>query len=187
MTKSSEQMKPLPVGILFAILLLLAFTPCSPNEDMARTGRPPTEPTPPSELLIKSGKRVHRFEVEVAKTTAEQQRGLMFRNNLPANGGMLFVFQREWQASVWMKNTLIPLDILFIAADGRIVRIVRDAMPRSKTIISADRPVKGVLEINGGLTRKLRIETGDRVHMPVFFPQTGASGRREFPSQGGAR
>ena len=82
-------------------------------------------------LTIRDGDMVHQFTVEVARTEAEQQRGLMFRTSLPADGGMVFPFAKPRFASFWMKNTLIPLDMIFVRADGSIDRIAENTIPES--------------------------------------------------------
>ena len=114
-----------------------------------------------------SGAR-HGFTVELAVTPAEQARGLMYRESLPAGAGMLFLYDTPTPASFWMRNTLIPLDMIFIASDGRIVNIHANAKPLDETPIRAAAPVTGVLEINGGLSARLGIRAGDRVLHPAF-------------------
>jgi uncharacterized membrane protein (UPF0127 family) len=106
------------------------------------------------------------FDVELALTSQEQATGLMHRRHLPAGQGMLFVYGRVQEAAFWMKNTLIPLDMIFIDAGGRIVFIHEMAEPLSLAPIGPDLPIKAVLEINGGLTRQLGIRAGDRVSHP---------------------
>ena len=113
-----------------------------------------------------SGKRV--FHVLLATTPEEQERGLMFQPAIPADSGMLFDFHRVQAVQMWMKNTLIPLDMLFIAEDGRIVGIANRTVPKSLDIIAAPRPVRAVLEINGGTCEQLQIKVGDRVTEPTF-------------------
>ncbi|ATY31937.1 DUF192 domain-containing protein [Sphingomonas psychrotolerans] len=117
-------------------------------------------------VQTKSGPR--QFNVEVARTTAEQERGLMFRTNIPADGGMIFIpypaaggGPRE--ASFWMKNTPTPLDILFIRPDGTIAAIAANAIPYSETPAKSGEPVNAVLEINGGKAAELGIAPGDKV------------------------
>ncbi len=112
----------------------------------------------------------HRFTVEVATTPQEQETGLMNRDHLAPDAGMLFVFPSEQYASMWMKNTLIPLDMLFIDTHGAIVFIAKNTVPESLDIISADRPVKAVLELAGGTCDKQGITIGDRVSHALFAP-----------------
>ena len=103
------------------------------------------------------------FEVELALTAEQRAQGLMFRRDLPDMGGMLFVYDKDWDISMWMKNTVIPLDMLFIKRDGRIVAIAERAVPFSLETISSGQPASGVLEINGGAAARLGIHPGDRV------------------------
>jgi uncharacterized protein len=118
------------------------------------------------EIASKTG--VHVFTVELADNEAERERGLMFRKELPEGQGMLFDFHREQQVGFWMKNTLIPLDMIFIAGDGRIVSIAHSAKPLSEDVIYSKAPVRAVLEVIGGTARRLGIEPGDRVAKPIF-------------------
>ncbi len=113
------------------------------------------------------GKR-HRFEVELALSDAQRTQGLMYRRSLAADAGMLFLYGREWPVSMWMRNTQIPLDMLFIAGDGRIVRIVERTVPHSLETISSGGSVAGVLEVNGGTVARLGIQPGDRVLHRAF-------------------
>lgn len=118
------------------------------------------------EIVSKSGVQV--FAVEVMRTPEERAKGLMFRRELPEGRGMLFDFSPEQNVSMWMKNTYIPLDMIFIRADGRILRIAENTTPESEAIISAGGPVRGVLEVIAGTTRKYGIAPGDRVAHPLF-------------------
>ena len=119
-------------------------------------------------LLIESGKKKHRFEIEIADTPTSRMQGLMFREKLDADKGMLFVFDKVSLQSFWMQNTLIPLDMIFIKSDGTIAKIHPMAKPKDLTMISSGRPVKAVLEINGGQAEKLGLKPGDRVIYDVF-------------------
>ncbi|AWK87031.1 DUF192 domain-containing protein [Azospirillum thermophilum] len=110
----------------------------------------------------------YRFDVELALTPAQQAQGLMFRQSMAADAGMLFLYDRPQPASFWMKNTLIPLDMLFIGADGRIVNIHDRATPQSLDAVNSAGPVKGILEINGGMAARLGIKPGDLVVHQAF-------------------
>ena len=123
---------------------------------------------PKSALTIDTGSGSHHFTVELAETEQEQAQGLMFRQSLPADAGMLFDFGGTKPAVFWMKNTLIPLDMLFIAADGRIADIHERAVPLSEATILSKVPVRAVLELNGGTVSRLGIRLGDMVHHPIF-------------------
>jgi uncharacterized membrane protein (UPF0127 family) len=130
------------------------------------------------ELGIESGTGVHhRFAVEIADNEERRRTGLMFRDNLGANAGMLFDFGHEDQVSMWMGNTFIPLDMLFIAADGEIVRIARRTQPLSPDHIYSLAPVRAVLEINAGTADRLGIHVGDRVIYPRFEATSVAGAR----------
>ena len=95
----------------------------------------------------------------------------MFRKELPEGQGMLFDFQRDQDVAMWMQNTYIPLDMIFIAGDGRIVNIAENTVPLSTRIVASARPVRAVLEVIGGTTRKLGIAPGDRGAYPIFKPR----------------
>jgi uncharacterized membrane protein (UPF0127 family) len=130
------------------------------------------KPLPPSpaglaqeHLTIHSTGGNHRFVVEVAKTFEEQQRGLMFRRSLAPDRGMIFPYDPPQNVAFWMKNTLIPLDMIFIRNDGRIARITT-AKPLDETPVPGGEPVVAVLEIAGGRAAELRIREGDRVDWP---------------------
>ena len=120
----------------------------------------------PLEIATKSG--VHVFSVEMATTEEEKTTGLMYRKELPDGKGMLFDFSPEQQVSMWMKNTYISLDMIFIRADGRILRIAENTEPLSTKIISSGGPAKAVLEVIAGTAQKYGIQPGDRVAHPLF-------------------
>ena len=114
------------------------------------------------------GGAVHRYEVELAATPAARSRGLMYRRELGSRAGMLFDFGRDEVASMWMKNTFIPLDMVFADRGGVVRRIVRNARPRSLDTISSRVPVRAVLELNGGEAGRIGLAAGDRLRHPVF-------------------
>ena len=118
------------------------------------------------EIASKTG--VHVFTVEIADNDADRAKGLMYRKDLPQGQGMLFDFHREQEVSFWMQNTYIPLDMVFIRGDGRILRIAENTEPLSTQLIPSGGPVRAVLEVTGGTTRKLGIAPGDRVASPIF-------------------
>lgn len=109
-----------------------------------------------------------RFDVEIAQSPAQQAQGLMFREKMEPDAGMLFVYDQPQPSSFWMKNTLIPLDMLFVGADGRIVNIHERAVPHSTDAIRSAKPVKAILELNGGMSARLGIRAGDRVVHPLI-------------------
>jgi uncharacterized protein len=120
----------------------------------------------PLEIVTKSGVQV--FSVEMATTEEEKTTGLMYRKELPDGKGMLFDFSPEQEVSMWMKNTFISLDMIFIRADGRILRIAENTEPQSTKIIPSRGPAKGVLEVIAGTAKKYGIAPGDRVAHPLF-------------------
>lgn len=114
-------------------------------------------------LTVKSANGDHRFTVEVVDTDAGRQKGLMFRQSLAPDAGMLFDFKDSHEVSFWMMNTFIPLDMLFIRADGTIANIHVNARPQDPTSIPSKGPVMFVLEIPGGRSEELGIKAGDKV------------------------
>jgi uncharacterized protein len=120
----------------------------------------------PLEIVTKNG--VHVFSVEMATTEEEKTTGLMYRKELADGKGMLFDFSPEQEVSMWMKNTYVSLDMIFIKADGRILRIAENTEPLSTKIIPSNGLVKGVLEVVAGTAEKYGIQPGDRVAHPLF-------------------
>ncbi|CAA6603014.1 exported hypothetical protein [Rhodospirillaceae bacterium LM-1] len=119
---------------------------------------------PVRELVIRSGDGTeHRFMVEVAASTASRAKGLMYRRVLAPDAGMLFDFEVTLQISMWMKNTLLPLDMFFVVESGRIVNIAERTVPGSLLAIPADEPVRYVVELAGGTASRLRLKAGDKV------------------------
>ncbi|HET6536108.1 MAG TPA: DUF192 domain-containing protein [Sphingomicrobium sp.] len=116
-------------------------------------------------LTIRSANGVHKFEVAVAATPREQELGLMFRRSLAPDEGMIFPFDPPQEVAFWMKNTLIPLDMVFIAADGSIARVAT-AKPLDETPVPSTAPIVAVLEIAGGRAGELGIRAGDKVNWP---------------------
>ena len=119
-------------------------------------------------VLRTSAGQEYTFDVELAVTRQQQSQGLMYRPSLAREAGMLFIYRPARRVKMWMRNTAIPLDMLFIAEDGEVVRIVERTVPFSLTTISSGMPVRGVLEINGGTAARLGIGLGDRVMYPAF-------------------
>jgi uncharacterized membrane protein (UPF0127 family) len=110
----------------------------------------------------------HDFKVEVVDTPKARARGLMFRKSMPADHGMLFEFKAEGPVSMWMKNTYIPLDMVFIGRDGRVVGVAADAEPFSERIIASPEPAYAVLELNAGAARRISLAPGDQVRHRIF-------------------
>lgn len=128
----------------------------------------PVQPAGQQTLEIASKTGVHVFAVEVVDNDADRAKGLMYRKELPEGRGMLFDFHRNQDVSFWMQNTYIPLDMVFILGDGRILRIEENTEPLSTRLIPSGGPVRAVLEVIGGTARKLGIAPGDRVASPIF-------------------
>ena len=128
----------------------------------------PARPAALQTLEIASKTGVHSFAVEMAVTEAEREKGLMFRKELPEGQGMLFDFHQEQEVAFWMQNTYIPLDMIFIGGDGRILRIAENTQPLSTRLIPSNGPVRAVLEVIGGTAEKLGIAPGDRIAFPMF-------------------
>jgi uncharacterized membrane protein (UPF0127 family) len=145
-----------PLHVLTFVLLVLFSGASAPRAQDLQT----------VEIATKSG--VHVFAVELANTDEKRTRGLMDRKELPEGRGMLFDFQRDQEVSMWMQNTFIPLDMIFIRADGRVHRIAENTEPHSTRIISSGGQVRAVLEVIGGTARKFGIAPGDRVAHPMF-------------------
>jgi uncharacterized membrane protein (UPF0127 family) len=117
-------------------------------------------------LVLKTDTGDHNFAIEVAATKEEQALGLMFRRSLPENAGMLFIYQPPQPAVMWMKNTLIPLDMVFIAPDGKVLRIETNTEPFSTAVIPSEGMVSAVLELNAGQAARIGLKRGDKVVYP---------------------
>jgi hypothetical protein len=145
-------------------LLVIVFAICLvPNVAQADVHINHTSICAPIDLIIGAGdgKETIPFSMEIANTPTSMQRGLMFREFLPTYGGMIFVFDQPQIATFWMKNTLIPLDMLFVAADGEIITIHQNARPHDLTPLTSYLPVKYGIELRGGTVKTLDIQTGD--------------------------
>lgn len=133
--------------------------------DEARAqARPVSEKT--LDIVTASGR--HTFNVDVMRTDADRAKGLMFRQSMPQDYGMLFDFGADIPVSMWMKNTYIPLDMIFIFRDGTIHRIAQRTEPHSERTISSLTPVRAVLEVNAGVSEKLGLKSGDRIVHHMF-------------------
>lgn len=155
----------LRIAVLAAAALLAG---CRAEPASNTAGQPPAAPTSPAgldlvALAIESGGRRHAFTVEVARTAEQQAQGLMGRRALAPDAGMLFPFDPPRPASFWMRNTLIPLDMLFIRTDGTIARIAANTVPLSETPVAVEESLTAVLELNGGRAAELGLREGDRV------------------------
>lgn len=121
-----------------------------------------------SGLSVLSMGHKYKFIVEIADTDNKRARGLMFRKEMADQNGMLFLFQENQVVTMWMENTFIPLDILFIDHEGFIVHIAKSTVPGSLDIISSHEPVISALELNAGVTNSLNIHVGDKIEHPFF-------------------
>lgn len=119
-------------------------------------------------LVVETSAGPIAFSAEIAATAADRATGLMNRAQMERDHGMLFVFDRARQVTMWMKNTILPLDMVFIGEDGRIAGIAADTVPFSEAIISSPGPVRYVLELNAGVAAERGLSTGDRVIHPVI-------------------
>ena len=121
-----------------------------------------------SELTIQTAGGPQKFTIELALSDAQMEQGLMFRRSLAANAGMLFDFRSPTNVTMWMKNTLIPLDMLFLDEQGRIIDIHERAVPQSTDIIASSVPAHYVIELNGGTVERLGIKIGDQATSPAI-------------------
>jgi uncharacterized membrane protein (UPF0127 family) len=122
----------------------------------------------PGELVIETGQGARQFTIELAATPDERSRGLMFRNSMAPDHGMLFDFHTEQPVAFWMKDTPLPLDMLFIDGQGTVVQIAPDTTPYSEAPIIARQPVRAVLELNAGTSARLEIAPGAKVRHAIF-------------------
>jgi uncharacterized protein len=123
-----------------------------------------------NKLTIVTATGNHEFDVDVMRSQADLEKGLMFRKSIPADYGMLFDFQREQTIMMWMKNTYIPLDMLFMDKTGKVVGVIANAAPMSEKILTIPVPTDAVLELRGGAAARIGVKVGDIVHDPIFSP-----------------
>lgn len=146
----------------FALAIIASFAggPAS-----AQAGEPMLLPVDPTPLIAMTAGGEQQFTIEVADDNAERSRGLMFRRDLPERRGMLFVFENTRRVAFWMKNTPLPLDLIFIGEDGRVIDIL-PGVPFSEAPIAPDGMVRFVLEVNEGVANTAGIDMGDRLRHP---------------------
>ncbi|HVB67525.1 MAG TPA: DUF192 domain-containing protein [Acetobacteraceae bacterium] len=162
--------------ILLALLIAAPIAAFAPS-GFAQSGFTQSDPKGPQPelarehltIITQDGKR-HAFDVEMARTQQQQITGLMYRTKVAPDGGMLFVWPTPIVSQMWMKHTLVPLDMVFIRADGTIDSIAEDTVPQSLRVISSHGKVTATLELAGGTTRRLGITVGDKVEGPMFHP-----------------
>ncbi len=119
-------------------------------------------------LVVQTKAKAYRFNVEIAESPEDRAEGLMFRKDMATYAGMLFLYPQDQAVTFWMKNTYLPLDMIFIASDGRISQIVKNARPLSENLIPSDNYIRGVLEVNAGVTDQLDIQVGDQIDYKAF-------------------
>ena len=166
---------PLRARLLAAAVLLAPCVPaavlCAPPARAADaapgTAAQPELPKQPLTITGTDGVR-HAFSVEMASTPAQQETGLMFRTAVPPDGGMLFDWRAPRQSMMWMKNTLVPLDMLFISADGVVSHIAEDTVPHSLAVIDGRAPARATLELAAGTAQRLNITVGAKVEGAGF-------------------
>jgi uncharacterized membrane protein (UPF0127 family) len=146
-------------GFVTALLMLVAAVAC-PAETLKLLD---LGAFPKSTLQIQSKGHSHTFEIWLAETPQQQEQGLMFVRDLPENRGMLFIAEEPRVFRMWMKNTFVPLDMIFIGKDGRIAKIAERTTPHSLATISSDVPVAAILEIKGGEAARRALHAGDLV------------------------
>jgi uncharacterized membrane protein (UPF0127 family) len=147
-------------GLALALMALALGLGSTPSAALAKPGL--------ETVTLVTAKGRTAFTVEIAATPAEQERGLMFRKSLAPDRGMLFIYKQPQPAAYWMRNTLIPLDILFIAPDGHVLSIARNARPLDETPIPSGGIISAVLEIAGGRAAQLGVLPGDQVLHRIF-------------------
>jgi len=152
---------------IFAKMALMGwiFVSCATAQEVMRL---PVDSTP---LVIQTQTKKTAFDVEIAAAPQELSRGLMFRKDFPKNRAMLFVFNKPHIPSMWMKNTPLPLDMIFVDEQGQIVSVFTHTEPFSETVISSPAPAAYVIEINAGEAREHNINEGDRVIHPIICGQ----------------
>jgi uncharacterized membrane protein (UPF0127 family) len=148
-------------GLALAALVAVAFLPAYLAPVPAHAAA-----VEPIEIVTSTGP--HRLRVEVARTQMERERGLMFRTSLPEDGGMLFDFHEERPVSMWMRNTPLSLDMIFVGRDGRVVSLALGAEPYSERIISSGAPALAVIEVSAGVANRLSVAVGDEVRHAIF-------------------
>jgi uncharacterized protein len=157
--------------VLFGLLLYATAPGLPPQQEAMAAAQPP--PGPLSEVVVETRTGAHRFMVEIADEPEERARGLMFRETLADDAGMLFDMGVTAPAGFWMRNTLVSLDIIFIGDDGRVVSIAERTVPLSEEVLRSAGPVRFVLELVAGMSDRIGLEPGDRIRHPVIEAVAG--------------
>lgn len=153
--KSRSIFSELALAIVSALLLF--FAPAESRSEAAL-----------QRLTFITSSGAHEFRVEIADTPGARSKGLMYRKSLPPDQGMLFAFRREEPIMMWMKNTYIPLDMIFVSSQGVVTKIEADTVPKSEAIISSGDPAYAVIELNAGVASKIGLKPGDEVRHSAF-------------------
>lgn len=148
-----------------AIAAGLLFTSAVSAQQLAPAPSPMILPVDPAPLIADTGKGREKFAVEIADDEIERARGLMFRENMAPDHGMLFIYPHEGDLAFWMRNTILPLDLVFIGKDGKVVG-VEHGKPYSEESITPGVPSQFVLELNAGVAKKIGLDAGDVIHHP---------------------
>jgi uncharacterized membrane protein (UPF0127 family) len=154
--------------IIFVRHFLVAATLLAASLSLWSAGADAVE-FPKASLVIATAAGDVALNVEVARDAGQRSQGLMYRTAMAPDAGMLFIYEASGPISMWMKNTILSLDMLFIAGDGRITRIVRHTSPMSEAVIGSRGAVRAVLELNAGAAKKMGIKTGDHVNLAPFL------------------
>jgi len=164
----------LTAGVMCAVaaVIVAATAFFYSGQPSAADGRAMILPVDPAPLIAVTKKGERSFSIEVADTEAEREAGLMFREDMAANHGMLFVFEQARDVDFWMKNTPMPLDLIFVGQDGRI-RAIKQGEPQSEAILSPGEPVRFVLELKAGTAARDGITDGDLLRHPVIGTAPG--------------
>lgn len=158
------RLRPFLAAVVLGLLLLApGYAPAVHAKDI-----PVVTPGPTEELSVETATGVYPFQVEIADTPGERAQGLMYRRELPADGGMLFVMGSTAQATFWMHETYISLDIVFIRADGIVDSIAPEAKPLSDALVPSAGPVDFVLELAAGTAARIGLKPGDKVRHPAI-------------------
>lgn len=167
-------------------LVVLAGLAIAPADALGRRTPYPFQGLPKSEVQAVTASGAHRFQVWIAADDRSRQRGLMHIRSLPADHGMLFLFEEPQYAAFWMKNTYLSLDLIFIRADGVVVNVVPNATPLSEEPIASAAPVKAILELLAGSAARIALTAGDRIVHPALTGKLPASApdARHRPASG---
>ena len=156
----SQREKKISRRIFIAMLTVASFSIQAASQNLVTFKK--------SKLIIITSKGNNKFEVELALSDRQQSQGLMYRRSMAADAGMLFDYTTLRHVQMWMKNTYIPLDMIFLDRQGKIINIVERTKPHSEAIISSKGPARAVLELNSGTTSRLGIKAGDTVIHSIF-------------------